>query len=72
MTHNITEQDGTVVGFIEVLQDEDLSITFHGVWVGVFSTFEAWNCQYGGVYTQSCLNSAAIFNSDWFNEILKL
>jgi len=50
MKHDIAEKDGTVVGFAEVLEDKDLSITFHNVWVGVFSTFEAWNCQHGGAY----------------------
>lgn len=51
MKHDIAEKDGTVVGFAEVLEDNDLSITFHGVWVGVFSTFGEWNCQHGGAYT---------------------
>lgn len=50
MKHDIAEKDGTVVGFAEVLEDGDLSITFHGVWVGCFNTFESWNCQYGGAY----------------------
>lgn len=50
MKHDIAEKDGTVVGFAEVLEDKDLSITFHDVWVGVFSTFEDWNCQHGGAY----------------------
>lgn len=51
MKHDIAEKDGTVVGIAEVLEDGDLSITFHDVWVGCFNTFEAWNCQHGNIYT---------------------
>lgn len=38
------------VGHVETLEDGDLSITFHDVWVGLFSSFAAWNCQHGLIY----------------------
>lgn len=51
MKHQIIDKQGVNVGYATVLDDGDLSITFHDVWVGAFSTFEGWNCQHGLAYT---------------------
>lgn len=60
MKHRIIDKHGDNVGYATILDGGDLSITFHDVWVGAFSTFEGWNCQHGLAY--SLVNPCSPYN----------